>query len=172
MTAAERGEEAGGTPMQTADPARILQQHALDRLRLGLSASAARVLVIEDDAGLRGLASASGPFDAAWLQLESALERDPEALARDLARLLRPGARIVCVLAGARPSVRAWRHALAPFVAWRRSWALGVLVPSGAAWARLHPLALGLLAAAEQVLAGWPLLRALGERSVNEGLRR
>jgi hypothetical protein len=71
-----------------------------------------------------------------------------------------------------RVSLGAWRHSLAPWFIEQRVRAFGVLVPPAAAWEALHPLILDVLAAAEQVVAGWPVARALGERVLVEAVRR
>jgi SAM-dependent methyltransferase len=66
------------------------------------------------------------------------------------------------------------RRALGPGFEWRRTWALGVLVPPPEAgdWAGAHPQSFGLLAALEAVAGGWPVLRDLGDHVVMEGVRR
>lgn len=69
-------------------------------------------------------------------------------------------------------SFSSFRRAFEPSIRWRRSRALGVLVPPATVWGRLSPLTLGLLASAEDVVAGWPLARTLGDYAVHEGVRR
>jgi SAM-dependent methyltransferase len=66
------------------------------------------------------------------------------------------------------------RHELGDAFTWRRCFALGVLVPGPdhGAWAARHPIAFGALAAVEGVVRGWPVLRALGDHLVLEGVRR
>ncbi len=197
--------EAGSAatdPMPPIDLARVLRDYALEPLRRELRTAGARMLVIDDVRSAREVADTVAGFDAAWVQLEALDGLVLQLLARELARVLRPGGRLVCVLAGARPlsslmaralrgraegtaaapvgedapaarvSFSAWRHAFEPAIEWRRSRALGVLVPPAAAWRSVPPLALGLLAGIEDVIAGWPVVRALGQWTVHEGVRR
>ena len=71
-------------------------------------------------------------------------------------------------------SASSWREAFGPDFAWHRVRAVGVLLPlrPEAEWAERHALSLGVLAAAEHVIASWPLLRTLGARLLLEGIRR
>jgi hypothetical protein len=66
------------------------------------------------------------------------------------------------------------RRELGPEFEWSAGAALGVLLPGPehAAWAARHPQAFALLAMAEGMLRGWPLLRALGDHNLLEGRRR
>lgn len=65
-----------------------------------------------------------------------------------------------------------WRRCFEPGIAWIRSRALGLLVPPLSGVEGLSPLALGLLASAEAVVAGrWPA-RSLGAWTLDEGVRR
>jgi SAM-dependent methyltransferase len=72
------------------------------------------------------------------------------------------------------PTPREAREALGPCFAWRGGFALGVLMPgpAQAGFAARSPQAFGLLAMLESVCRGWPLLRALGDHYVLEGVRR
>lgn len=66
------------------------------------------------------------------------------------------------------------REGLGPAFAWTSASALGVLVPPPAhdAWAERHPMTFGLLASAEGLVRGWPVLRGLGDHVLLEGRRR
>lgn len=66
------------------------------------------------------------------------------------------------------------RRLLGPAFAWRGGFALGVLLPGPehAAWAWRNPQAFGVLAILEGFVRRWPILRALGDHVVLEGLRR
>jgi SAM-dependent methyltransferase len=72
------------------------------------------------------------------------------------------------------PTQRRVREAFGGAFAWRRSFALGVLVPAPnhGAWAARHPLAFAALTALEGLVRDWPLLRGLGDHLVLEGVRR
>jgi hypothetical protein len=187
-----------------ADPVRRLHEFALAERRRALSPAGARLLVVTTAAEAEAIPQGEA-FDAAWLAPESLEQIDVAALGRHVARALRSGAPLVCVIPGARPlptvlgqallgrgeppapgparleggafarkSPGDWRRAFGPEFAWRRACAIGVLLPpSGAAgWVQRHPIAFGLLAAAEHVMGGWPLLRSLGDRIILEGVRR
>jgi SAM-dependent methyltransferase len=188
--------------MPSHDPARVLREYALEPLRRELYRMGARVLVVTDGVGVGELSSTAGLFDAAWVEIEGLEGIDLPVLASGIARALRPGGRLVCVLPGAWPlqgllargrrgcseppgalrarfggarrraAFSAWRRAFEPAIEWRRSRAFGVLVPPAAVWPRLHPLILGLLAMGEDVMRRWPLVRALGDWVVHEGVRR
>ena len=72
------------------------------------------------------------------------------------------------------PTLAEARRALGPAFEWTRAWALGVLVPdpSRARWAARHPVLFGALAAVEEQVRAWPLVRGLGDHVVLEGRRR
>ena len=182
------------------DPARVLRDYALEPVRRGLGAGP---LVVEDAASAVALAQQAATFDAAWVALDSVAGIDVAALGGELGRLLRPGARLACVVPGLWPlpataaralrasgavpgalrtrveggprervSLAEWRRSLAPGFTLQRVRGFGVLVPPSASWQALQPLVLDVLAAAEQVVAGWPIVRALGERVLLEAVRR
>ena len=71
-------------------------------------------------------------------------------------------------------SASSWREAFGADFSWHHVRGVGVLLPlrPDAAWAERNALFLGVLAAAEHVSGSWPLLRALGERVLLEGVRR
>jgi SAM-dependent methyltransferase len=100
--------------------------------------------------------------------LERALTGRGEARGRRPARVGGIG------LAVRHPSLGEARRLLGPAFAWRRGFALGVLVPGPEheAWVVRHPLMFGLLAALEGVVRAWPVLRGLGDHLVLEGVRR
>jgi SAM-dependent methyltransferase len=77
-------------------------------------------------------------------------------------------------LAVRHPGLGEARRLLGSAFQWRRAFALGVLVPGPEheEWVRRHPMAFGLLAAAEGLVRGWPVLRGLGDHLVLEGARR
>lgn len=72
------------------------------------------------------------------------------------------------------PSAADLRHAFGSRFAWSAGWALGVLVPGPGheRWASRQPLTFAALAALEQLVRGWPILRSLGDHVVLEGTRR
>lgn len=72
------------------------------------------------------------------------------------------------------PGLAALRTSFGPGLTWTHASALGVLVPppDAAGWVSAHPQAYGLLALLERAVRGWPLLRALGDHVVLEGVRR
>jgi SAM-dependent methyltransferase len=188
--------------MPSHDPVRVLREYALEPLRRELCSSGARVLVVTHGDGVGQRSASAGPFDAVWVEIEALEGIDPAALASGIARALRPGGRLVCVLPGAWPLQRllarglrgrgeppgalrarfgatprragfsAWRRAFEPAIEWRRSRGFGVLVPPARVWPRLHPVALGLLAIGEDVMRQWPVVRTLGDWVVHEGVRR
>ncbi len=71
-------------------------------------------------------------------------------------------------------SAAAWRKAFGPDFSWHRARGVGVLVPAWSSGASVErrALVLGVLAAAEHVIGSWPVLRALGDRILLEGVRR
>jgi SAM-dependent methyltransferase len=180
------------------DPALVLRDHAVAPLRRALFAPGTRLLRVDDGSAVARDGEEAG-YDAAWVELESVV--DAAALASSIGRAVRPGGRLVSIVPGAWPLpatlVRAlrgpeapagesrgvrgtvplataaqWRRALAPFFVRRRSYGVGVLVPAGVSWPGLDPLVLAALAAAEHVVAGWPVARTLGEWTVFVGERR
>lgn len=173
----------------------MLREYALEPLRAELRAAGSRVLFVRGPRSGAELRATSTRFDAAWVELDTLVGVEPEALARDVARVLRPGARLVCVLPGGRPllpgvrsafrrdgdretlrarraGAEAWRATLLPHVEWRSTRAFGVLLPHGRQWPRRHPLSFALLAAAEHALSSFPAFRDLGEWVVQEGVLR
>jgi hypothetical protein len=178
-----------------SDPSRVLREYALEPLRAELRAAGARVLVVRDPRGASEQQRTFSGFDAVWLELDSLEGIDADALGRDVAHVLRPGARLVCLVPGGTPLLAslhralrghgdaarlrerrvrgaAWRAGFAAFVHWRRIRGLGVLLPEAPEWARRHPLAFALLAAAEHVVSSRPPFRALGAWALFEGVRR
>jgi hypothetical protein len=71
-------------------------------------------------------------------------------------------------------SAAAWKRAFGPGFRWHRLRGVGVLVPARSSGVEVErrALVLGLLAAAEHVIGGWPVVRALGDRLLLEGVRR
>jgi hypothetical protein len=71
-------------------------------------------------------------------------------------------------------SVAEWKAAFGPGFRWHRLRAVGVLAPARSSGIEVerHAFALGLLAAVEHVVGGWPIVRALGDRLLLEGVRR
>ena len=72
------------------------------------------------------------------------------------------------------PTQRGLREAFGEAFAWRRAFALGVLLPAPnhGAWAARHAGAFAVLSALEAIVRGWPVLRGLGDHLVLEGIRR
>jgi SAM-dependent methyltransferase len=70
-------------------------------------------------------------------------------------------------------SSRELREGLGPGFSWHSCVALGVLVPAPAQedWARRNPVAFGLLAAAERLVRGWPVVREGGDHLLVLGAR-
>jgi hypothetical protein len=181
-----------------------VREFVLSERRRAIAPPGTRLLAVTTAAEAAAAPDVDGGFDAAWVAPDRVEEIDLPALGLRVARALRPGAPIVCVLPGvrplpgvlarallglgtwsgrlgtrvegtssaARPSALEWRRAFGEEFTWRPARAMGVLAPLGAAWAQRRPLAFGLLAAAEHVVGGWPVLRALGELIVLEGVRR
>jgi hypothetical protein len=87
-----------------------------------------------------------------------------------------PSARRARLEGGSVPclSAAAWRKAFGPEFSWHRLRGVGILVPARSAGIQVErrALVLGLLAAAEHVVGGWPILRGLGDRLLLEGVRR
>lgn len=174
------------------DPVSRLFLHVLDERRRALFPSGARVLELKRGGPAPG--APEGALDGAWAGPGALDGVSPALLGRWLALALRPGSPVLlCVengrplpalLAraltgqGPRPSVstnpRELRAALGAAFEWRRTSALGVLLPApgGAAWAAAKPQLFGLLAALEGLVRSWPVLRGLGTMAVLEGVRR
>ncbi len=145
----------------------MLREHVLDGVRARLRATAPRMLVVTGRDAAAGLRSATSG-DGAWLELAGLDEVELPALGHELARVLKPGAPVVCLA----PSGVACRRGLEWLVEWRRARGFGVLLPAGPEWPRRHPLAFALLAAVEHVVSGWPFLRGRGRLVLHEGVRR
>ena len=175
------------------DPVSLLFRFTLDERRRVLFPRGGRVLEIRPG-GWSG-PEPDGGFDAAFGPPGALDGAEPERLGTWVARALRPRAPVVLCLPGPRPlpdllaraltaapgtaspnarALREWRARLGPDFAWRRTFALGVLLPGPgrSAWAGERPLLLGLAAAAERVLRGLPPFRGLGALAVLEGVRR
>jgi hypothetical protein len=151
----------------TKDISRVLREHVLDGVRARLRDSGPQMLLVTGREGAAALRAATAG-DSAWLELGSRDELEVPELGRELARVLRPGAAVVCLA----PSGVACRSRLAPFVEWRRARGFGILLPAGPEWPSRHPLAFALLAAVEHVVSGWPFLRGRGGFVLHEGVRR
>jgi hypothetical protein len=95
-----------------------------------------------------------------------------------LAGALRSGAPVLLCLGRRSPAeslgLREARARLGPDFIWRGAFALGLLVPaeSRQGWVRGHPQAFGVLAAVEDLVRRWPLLRARGDYVALEVARR
>lgn len=174
-----------------ANPVERLFDYVLHERQTALFPPGVRVLDV-------GAGEPGGPCGAAFAGAETADRLGPAELGRRLRSWLPAGALVLLAFPGARPlpgilerallgtgdwrpraaaprpSGRELQAALGPGLEWRGSFALGVLLPgrAGAPWAAAHPQAFGLLAAAEELVRRWPLLRALGEVTVLEGVRR
>jgi hypothetical protein len=192
------------TPAAT-DPGVRLREFVLAERRRRLRSSAARLLVVSSGDEAAAVAGADASFDAAWVALATVEGVDVSALGRALARVLRPGSRVECVLPGAwalpavleralrgtgesprewrarfdegaaRPVTPSeWRRAFGPAFCWARGRALGVVLPGpwSGAWAAHRPALFGLLAAADDVVGTWPMLRTLGDQILLQGARR
>jgi hypothetical protein len=191
--------------VEATDPGLRLRAFVLDQRKSRLGAGGGRLLVVSSVGEASAAAGEAGGYDAAWVALDRFEGVDLSALGRDLARALRPGSGLECVLpgAGAPAPVRApalrgtgdsprerhtrfegpvtgrvtpsgWRRALGPAFSWARSRALGVVLPGPASgtWALRRPALFGVLAAVEDIVGTWPVLRALGDQIVLEGARR
>lgn len=183
------------------DVARVLRDYGLEALRRSLGRAQGSVVAVSDGIDAGPLATRDGSCDGVWIGIESLEGVDLPALAGEVARALRRGGRLVCVVPGAWPLPRllvrglrgrgepagarrgvdggaqrvsfgAWRRAFEPAIRWRSARAFGALVPPAATWPHLHPLLLGLLAMGEHVMGRWPVVRTLGDWVVHEGVRR
>lgn len=174
-----------------ANPVERLFDHVLDERQKTLFPRGARVLDV-------GAGEPERPCGAAFASPETASRLGPAEVGRRLRRWLPAGAVVLLAFPGARPlpalleralrgsgdgpplsaesrlTARELRAALGSGLEWRGTFALGVFLPgrARAPWAAAHPQAFGLLAAAEELVRGWPLLRAWGEITVLEGVRR
>jgi SAM-dependent methyltransferase len=132
-------------------------------------------------------------WDGAYSNFGALNCADLRAAGRGLALALRPGAPLLLSVMGPRleragvaprvggiplpvayPTPGRLRRAFGPEFSWRSGFALGVLLPGPqhAGWAARNPQAFGLLAIAESLVRGWPVLRGLGDHNVIEGARR
>lgn len=174
-----------------ANPVERLFDFILDERRIALFPPRARVL----DVGRDGT---GGPGGAAFAGPDTVARLGPEEVGRRVREWLPAGAPFLLAVSGARPlpaiferaltAAGDWRprsaaarshggglrDAFGPGLEWRGGFALGVLLPgrARAAWAAAHPLAFGLLAVGEELVRRWPIVRALGEITVLEGVRR
>ncbi len=157
--------------MACHDPNRVLRDYCLEPLRRELQ-RLGDVLTIAggSDVG-RALPVPEASCAGAWLEIDDSADLNLGALAEGVTRALRAGGRLCCVVPG-RVGFTSFRRAFEPAVAWQRSSAFGVLVPSAAGWPGSHPLRLALLAAAEHVIRRWPLVRTRGDWILHEGVRR
>ncbi len=174
MSAILEGAAGRGGPdlhrMFRHDPARVLRDYSLEPLRQELR-RLGNVLSVTSTSDVGRELVAEGSCAGAWVDLEDVEGLDLAALSAGVTRALRVGGRLSCVVPG-RSGFAAFRRAFEPAIAWQRSTAFGVLVPSSAAWPRTQPLLLALLATAEHVTRRWPGVRALGAWVLHEGVRR
>ena len=98
---------------------------------------------------------------------------------RALGAALRPDAPVLLCLGPDRSEaghlgLHAPKARLGPDFLWHDAFALGVIVPAESRqdWVRRHPQAFGVLAAVEGLVRRWPLVRAVGDYLVLEGVRR
>src|SRR5262245_17791654 len=177
-------------PAGEANPVARLFDHVLHERRQAHFPAGVSVLDL-------GREPRDGSFGAAFAGPEAARRLGAQEVGRRLREGLAAGAPVVLAFPGARPlpallekilrgagdpagpergllGRRDLRQALGAGLEWRRTSALGVLLPgtSEADWAAAHPQAFGLLAVAEEVVRAWPLLRAWGALTVLEGVRR
>jgi hypothetical protein len=172
-----------------ANPVARLFDHVLSERRRALFPPGVKVLDLEEE-------EREGSFGAGFAGREVARRLGPAEIGRRLRDGLVAGAPVLLVFPGARPlpallqrllrgagdpppepgarGLRELRQALGAGLEWRRTSALGVLLPgtSDAAWAAAHPQAFGLLAVAEELVRTWSPLRAWGALTVLEGVRR
>jgi hypothetical protein len=170
------------------NPVARLFEHVLSERRQSLFPSGVSVLDLGEDEPV-------GSFGGGYAGPEVAGRLGPAEVGRRVRKALAPGAPVLLAFPGARPlpallerllrggdppagpggpGLRGLRQALGPGLEWRRTFAVGVLLPGvrGAAWAADHPEGFGLLAVAEEIVRTWPPLRAWGALTVLEGVRR
>jgi hypothetical protein len=122
------------------------------------------------------------PFDGAASGLAEATTAELERGAAELCGLLAPGAPVVAAVAGRgrrRPSAGAAsavageedaRRILGEAVAWRKRFGLGALLPvTPVSWPARFPQAFALLAVADRLVRGWPVVGSRGACIVLEG---
>jgi hypothetical protein len=122
------------------------------------------------------------PFDGAASDLAEATTSDLERSAAELRAHLAPGAPVVAAVAGRGrrgPSAGAMsavageadaRRIFGEAVAWRRHFGLGALLPvTPVFWPARFPQAFALLAVADRVVRGWPVVGSRGACIVLEG---
>jgi hypothetical protein len=173
-----------------ANPVARLFEHVLFERRRALFPPGVAVLEVGRD-------EATGEWGAAFAGPEVAARLGPVEVGRRLRSGLCAGAPVLLAFPGARPLPRlleralrgtgdasrasdarfglaALRRALGAGLEWHRAFALGVLLPGPARadWAAAHPQSFGLLAVAEELVRTWPPLRAWGEITGLEGVRR
>ena len=156
------------------NPVGLLFRHVAETRARKLFPAGGRVLVLPDVP-----ADASVPFDAAYAAPGALDHADLDALGRNLAAALRPGAPVLLCLARGRPPAttpgpREARARLGDAFVWTGAFGLGVIVPGERrqVWVRRHPQAFGILAALEGVVRRWPLVRSLGDHAALEGRRK
>jgi hypothetical protein len=173
-----------------ANPVARLFEHVLFERRRALFPRGVPVLDVGDD-------EAGGECGAGFAAPEVAARLGAVEVGRRLRSRLVAGAPVLLAFPGARPlprllerllrgtgdavrgadsplGLRDLQGALGAGLEWRRSFALGVILPGfgRADWAAAHPQSFGFLAVLEEIVRTWPLLRALGEVTVLEGVRR
>ncbi len=122
------------------------------------------------------------PFDGAASGLAEATIADLERSAAELRGHLAPGAPVVAAVGGRgrrRPSAGATagvageadaRRILGETVAWHRRFGLGALLPvTPVSWPARFPQAFALLAVADRLVRGWPVVGSRGACIVLEG---
>ncbi len=180
-----------GPQAHGANPVERLYDHVLHERQMEVFPAGARVLDLEQGEPER-------PCGAAFVAPDTVARLGLAEVGHRLRRWLPAGAVVLLGFPGARPlpalleralrasgvglkgdaepplTVREVRTALGPGLEWRAIFALGVLLPGRdrGRWAAAHPQAFGVLAAAEELVRGWPLLRVSGEITVLEGVRR
>jgi hypothetical protein len=173
-----------------ANPVARFFEHVLFERRRALFPHGVTVLEVGDD-------EAGGECGAGFAAPDVAARLGAVEVGRRLRSRLAAGAPVLLAFPGARPlprllesvlrgtgetargadsrlGLRDLRRALGVGLEWRRAFALGVLLPGPgrADWAAAHPQSFGLLAVLEEIVRTWPPLRAWGEVTVLEGVRR